>query len=425
MAIVTQGLYAQGIEFFQGTYEEAKTKAKKENKKIFVDAYTTWCGPCKKMAKEVFPTKEVGDYFNKNFICMKLDAENEKDHGFFKDYKATSFPTYFWVDADGILLDKQSGSTSPSGFIQMAQKAVNNKLGSKIQKLKERWEGGERNAQLVRDYVLNVLPSYDAPAMYPAMIDYLNGLSEKELNSIETFRLFTGFCEPLDGRFRDDIIMKTYFANIKEYEKYEPKYSIENLTLSSKLYRTFVRVHSGVYFSNKLSMEEKEKSVNEAIRYIKGLDFVYKDMYAECIEAEQLLYKKDYARGIQKMEQIVAEYGEERPSLRSHFLYTIIMSNYCLLETKPMIENVVKLATDNLKAIPGKTAVSYYAAMQYAAGNAQEAYSAMAWSRFYGGQELSNAVFAKMNIRNIREKFPTSTTTMEQAKIKVKELYKK
>lgn len=62
---------AQGIEFFHGTYDEALEKARTGNKQIFVDVYTSWCGPCKKMAKEVFTLPEVGTYFNEHFIDRK------------------------------------------------------------------------------------------------------------------------------------------------------------------------------------------------------------------------------------------------------------------------------------------------------------------------------------------------------------------
>lgn len=73
-------IYAQGIEFFHGTYEEALQKARAEGKQIFVDVYTSWCGPCKMMAKNVFTRQEVGDYYNNKFVCLKLDAEKESSH---------------------------------------------------------------------------------------------------------------------------------------------------------------------------------------------------------------------------------------------------------------------------------------------------------------------------------------------------------
>ena len=59
------------------TLDEAIQAAKSENKLVFIDFYTTWCGPCKMMMKNVFPQPKVGEYFNNKYVCIKLDAEKE------------------------------------------------------------------------------------------------------------------------------------------------------------------------------------------------------------------------------------------------------------------------------------------------------------------------------------------------------------
>ena len=74
---ITQSLHAQksSITFFDGSWSEALTKARTESKLIFVDAYTSWCGPCKLMSNKVFTDKKVGKFYNDNFINVKLDVE--------------------------------------------------------------------------------------------------------------------------------------------------------------------------------------------------------------------------------------------------------------------------------------------------------------------------------------------------------------
>ncbi len=55
-------LGAQGIQFEHITFAEGLAKAKAENKLIFVDAFTTWCGPCKMLTSKTFPDSAVGTF---------------------------------------------------------------------------------------------------------------------------------------------------------------------------------------------------------------------------------------------------------------------------------------------------------------------------------------------------------------------------
>ena len=72
-------VFSQGIEFQKGRYAEVLEMAKKQNKLVFIDIYTSWCGPCKHMADKVFPQAKVGEYYNAHFLNLKLDAEKSED----------------------------------------------------------------------------------------------------------------------------------------------------------------------------------------------------------------------------------------------------------------------------------------------------------------------------------------------------------
>src|ERR1700739_316392 len=82
-----------GINFFNGTYKEALAEARKQNKLVFIDAYTTWCGPCKMLTKTTFTDKNVSQYFNQHFICLAVDMEKADGPVLRAQYKITHYPT--------------------------------------------------------------------------------------------------------------------------------------------------------------------------------------------------------------------------------------------------------------------------------------------------------------------------------------------
>ena len=63
--------HAQGVKFETGAWSEMLAKAKAENKLVFVDVYTKWCGPCKHVSETVFPQEKLGEYYNAHFINFK------------------------------------------------------------------------------------------------------------------------------------------------------------------------------------------------------------------------------------------------------------------------------------------------------------------------------------------------------------------
>lgn len=113
-----------GIHFFNGSLKEAKAKAKKENKLIFIDCYTTWCGPCKKMAKSTFLSKEVGAYYNKNFICLKVDMESGEGPTIATNYAIEAYPTYLFLDYKGDVKHRDLGYIDAGRFIEVGKTAL-------------------------------------------------------------------------------------------------------------------------------------------------------------------------------------------------------------------------------------------------------------------------------------------------------------
>lgn len=113
-----------GIAFFEGTFEEAKAKAKKENKMVFVDAYAAWCGPCRWMSANVFTDPAVGEYFNEHFVCMKMDMEKGEGRTYAREWGIRAYPTLLFFDAAGKELKRDMGAKKAEPFIAIAKGVV-------------------------------------------------------------------------------------------------------------------------------------------------------------------------------------------------------------------------------------------------------------------------------------------------------------
>lgn len=129
---------AQGIKFEEGlSWEQVKQKAKVENKFIFVDAYATWCVPCKLMDKEVYPDDSLGFFMNNKFISLKVQMDTTKNdnayiqkwyssaHNIQLQYKVTAFPTFLFLDSEGKIVHRYSGSLTKEDFLRVATNSMN------------------------------------------------------------------------------------------------------------------------------------------------------------------------------------------------------------------------------------------------------------------------------------------------------------
>ncbi|AFC24866.1 thioredoxin family protein [Saprospira grandis] len=143
------------IEFFHGSFAEARELAKKEHKIIFLDAYASWCGPCKRMAKTVFSQAEAGDFYNKHFVNLKIDMEKGEGPALARKYQVSAYPTLLFIDAEGELVHYQRGGLPIDRFLQLGQTAL-----SKIDHSEEfvaRYEEGDRSPELLRAYAYALL----------------------------------------------------------------------------------------------------------------------------------------------------------------------------------------------------------------------------------------------------------------------------
>ena len=124
LLFVSVASFSKEIKFKELTYEKALQKAKKSNKLVFIDFYTSWCGPCKHMAQNVFTDDRVGKFFNKNFICLKIDAESEEGKKLAFKYRVKGYPTCIFANGTGKMIHDCIGCRPVDQLLEEGKNAL-------------------------------------------------------------------------------------------------------------------------------------------------------------------------------------------------------------------------------------------------------------------------------------------------------------
>lgn len=227
---------AQGVNFRPLSYTEAIELAAKENKMVFIDFYTTWCGPCKRMSKEVFPQQEVGEYFNRTFISLKLDAEKENGLELAKKYAVKAFPTFVVLSPDGTEVFRTSGYRPADEFVEKIRKGIDPRWSPAG--LTKRYEKGERTPQLVDDYATLLLEQGKTNEGFGVINDYFNRLSARKKVKPENFFLYERYTLNFD-----DPKAQYVFDNREQFVRANGKEIVDKLLYS------WLRIRLIPYFS--------------------------------------------------------------------------------------------------------------------------------------------------------------------------------
>ena len=158
--LIQWGVFAQeGVNFRDLTFNEALAQAKAEKKMVFMDCYTSWCGPCKNMTNNVFPQKAAGDYFNPRFVCVKYDMEKGEGPELAKRFGVRAYPTFLILRPDGTVQHKIVGGGDLDKFIAKVEKGLNEKTS--LDYLNKIYEKGKMNKKQLMTYSVVLNEAYE------------------------------------------------------------------------------------------------------------------------------------------------------------------------------------------------------------------------------------------------------------------------
>ncbi len=190
-------LSAQGIGFQSNTlrFQAVLDKAKAENKLVFIDAYTSWCGPCKRMAKDIFPQKAVGDVYNTAFVNVKMDMENGEGPALGMRYGVKAYPTYLFINAAGELVHRGLGSMPLEKFIAVGKAAANPE--TQFFALKKKYDGGEKSAEFLKNFTFACSDAQEDALADEVANVYLK--SQKDLSTDDNVAFIFRFAKKIES----------------------------------------------------------------------------------------------------------------------------------------------------------------------------------------------------------------------------------
>ncbi|UZT99413.1 thioredoxin family protein [Chryseobacterium fluminis] len=318
--------FAQGIKFEDSNFTAILAKAKKENKLVFVDAYASWCGPCKLMVKNIFPLQSVGDYYNSHFINAKIDMEKGEGIGLAKKYNVKAFPTYLFINGDGEEVHRTLGYVEENDFIQFAKDAGD--PNKRLAALKQKFEEGEKDPEFLKNLAGLTLYT-DAPFTGRVLERYFQSKQNLDQEDVQMLLAGTQSTEsPLYKIFKEkkaDIIKILPETQYQMFDK-----NIKFTTVLKKSYNADSKTWDDAYFMKEtqsfLSKEEAEKMLKKS-------------------KANSALKNKDIAT----YEKLTLELYKDPSSISSEELNFLAWNYFENVSTRSSLEKAISWAQESVK----------------------------------------------------------------------------
>ncbi len=348
---VSPRLNAQGIEFnHDKKFQEILDMAKAQGKLVFMDCYTSWCGPCKRLASTVFPDSAVGAFFNTKFVNAKFDMEKDEGVTIANKYSIRAYPTLLWLDGDGNVKHKVVGGVDPSGLIENGQKATDPTPGI-LAGMRKQYAEGNRDLIFLHDYV-NTL--YDAGEKYQDNFkEYLDKLTPAEMSDPKHTKTIFNLTNDLNSPGIAYLMKnKEYYQHLMGDQVFNNKINL----IATKAVSAAPGADDKALFEGALKLIKTNKAPDHAEKTLKlSMDYYY--------------HMGDWVNYDKNATQYVKKYGDKNAAL----LNDVAWAYYINIHNPEQLERAAKWAYTALNIDNKYTYNLTYAWLLYSLNNYKEA----------------------------------------------------
>ena len=288
--------YAQqadkGIRFLEGeAWENVLKLAQEQNKYIFMDCYTTWCGPCKALAKDIFTREDVGIFFNAHFINVKYDMEKGVGKDLYERYKANviGFPTLLLIDKQGNVVHQMAGFQEADALIAGVKAGLE---GKSLFAMRDRYKAGERDLAFLKDFVSVLNGAFLTDEIEEVVTDYMKTLPLEKLQDKEVWDLVGTFIkDPYSSQFEYVIFNIDRLAYKLGFDRYKVERQL-NWALEKEVDRVvgLQKDEQG----NILPLLNEPERIDSLLRLINRANFERAEEYRAKIRIHKLELAEDW-----------------------------------------------------------------------------------------------------------------------------------
>lgn len=340
----------RSINFEHGTWAEITAKAKKENKLIFLDAFTSWCGPCKWMAKNTFTNDTTADFYNSNFVNAKIDMEKGEGMQIAEKYQVQAYPSLLYINGDGKVMHRTCGAIPSKDFVELGKLALD--PNKRFAAYSDKYDAGNREPA----FVISYLDMLDASALNTGKVadEYLNAQKESELANRGNWTILKNYSRSTNSKsFK---YLETHLNDF--YAKYTQD-SVDAVIVNN---------YSGVLYT--AVREKNDVAFHKTKNMLVKANYKNADKMISSIEMEKFAHEEkwnDYANtAINHMEKFVDKNDYGMMNNLAWQFYENVTDKTQLA----MAEAWAKTAAEGENAY---ASYDTYAAVQYKAGKLKEA----------------------------------------------------
>jgi thiol-disulfide isomerase/thioredoxin len=343
--------------YFDEAYRDVFKNAKKENKMVFIDFYTTWCGPCKLFENEIANNSIFKNFVLSNFITTKINAEIEENKTIVKKYGLTGYPTFIIANSNGDEIDRIVGlkANNVNEFISALEKIISGK--GKLNNLEQDFYQNPDSLELFKTIILDKLLTRNLFIKTIELTDFaIENSNNKELKTeAQLYRAYSMIRqkkqpspnpmidfiknEGISNEFKEYGLGELYFYHRRNNNMDSINYYLNALIKGNfNDHLGYVRDYAEFLYKQNKNIERADSLANEYSDYKEN----YADHWTPYLKAHSLMRHGKSEDGIEIFDKWMTSYSKPESFMNDLWHYYFYLEFICFYNLPS--DNAVKYA---------------------------------------------------------------------------------